>query len=440
MCEREVYKTLKYNRSITVASGLYELLNHKILLSDAQEILSMKKLSIADVHPELRHMANRIPSFAVTSGNLWWWRFLSSLVGVPKPTQDVLVENIFIPGRDKDTKIRLRVYKPASMQGLVPGMVWFHGGGYVFGKPEMNDRSCIQFVREAGIVVVSVDYRCAPRHAFPVALEEGYAALQWVHSRGRQLGMDNRIAVGGASAGGGLAAALAQVAYDRKEISIQGQILVYPMLDDRTVLRTDIEHGFMTWGQASNRFGWESYLNARCGSDDLPAYAVPARRADLSGLPPAWVGVGTLDLFHDEDVTYAQRLKASGVECELHIVPGVFHGFDVVTQKAAVVREFQRSQLAALKKYLFPAEQKFTAVDMIVGKQYRVVKPFTDFDGRVHDSGESWIFTGKNFLPYDDGLTVYVKRDDRDHTFRMQWRDEAQGNIISHFSDYVDEE
>jgi hypothetical protein len=157
-------------------------------------------------------------------------------------------------------------------------------------------------------------------------------------------------------------------------------------------------------------------------------------------LPPAWVGVGTLDLFHDEDVMYAQRLQASGVECELHIVPGAFHGFDVVAQKATVVRHFQGSQIAALKKYLFSAERKFTAVDMVIGKGYRVVKPFTDFDGAIHDSGERWIFTGKNFLPYDDGLTVYVKRDDRDHTFRMQWRDDAQGDVISNFSDYVIQE
>jgi acetyl esterase/lipase len=399
----------------------------------------MMKRSTSEIHPELRHFANRIPSLSVTSGNLWWWRFLSNLVGVPKPPQDVLVKNIFIPGRE-NTRIRLRVYKPASMQGPVPGMVWFHGGGYVFGKPEMNDRSCIQFVREAGIVVVSVDYRCAPRHPFPAALEEGYAALKWVHSRGRQVGVDNRIAVGGASAGGGLAAALAQLAHDRKEIPIQGQLLVYPMLDDRTVGRADMEPGFLTWGQASNRFGWESYLGACCGSENFPAYAVPARRADLSGLPPAWIGVGTMDLFHDENVAYAQRLKEYGVECELYIVPGAFHGFDVVAPKAAVVQDFQRCQTAALKKYLFSAERKFTAVDMIPGKGYRVVKPFTDFDGAVHDSGESWVFTGKNFLPYDDGLTVYVKRDHRDHTFRMQWRDEAQGDVISNFSDYVDEE
>ena len=335
----------------------------------------MMKRSNLEIHPELRHFANRIPRFSVTSGNLWLWRFLTNLVGVSKPPPDVLVENILIPGRDKNAKIRLRIYRPAFIQGLVPGMVWFHGGGYVFGRPEINDRLCIQFVREAGIVVVSVDYRCAPHHPFPVALEEGYAALQWVHSRGRQVGMDHRIAIGGASAGGGLAAALVQLAHDRKEIPIQGQILVYPMLDDRTVLRTDIEHGFLTWGQASNRFGWESYLDSRCGLENLPAYAVPSRRTNLSGLPPAWVGVGTLDLFHDEDVAYVQRLKGCGVEGELYIVPGAFHGFDVIAQKAAVVRDFQRSQITALKRHLFSAKRKFSAADMISGFELQASNP-----------------------------------------------------------------
>src|SRR5829696_1388455 len=123
--------------------------------------------STLEVHPELPHLANSIPSFSVTSMNLWMWRFLTNLVEASKSSQDVLLENIFIPGTHKNTKIRLRVYKPAFPQRLAPGMVWFHGGGYVFGKPEMNDRSCIQFVREAGIVVVSVDYRCTPNHPFP---------------------------------------------------------------------------------------------------------------------------------------------------------------------------------------------------------------------------------------------------------------------------------
>lgn len=394
----------------------------------------------SEVHPELRSIANRIPKISVTSGNLWLWRLLMKLRGASRTHKDVLIENIFIPRQDQKTKIRLRVYRPGSTTGLVPGLIWLHGGGYVMGRPETADVTCIRFVHELGIVVVSVDYRCAPQYPFPMALQDGYCALEWVHSRGRQLGIDNRIGVGGESAGGGLAAALAQYAYDRKEIPLASQLLIYPMLDNRTCLRTDVDNGALTWSQASNMFGWQSYLGRKHGTEPEPAYAVPARRVDLSGLPPAWVGVGTLDLFHDEDVAYAQQLKDCGVECELCIVPGAFHGFDFIAPQAQIVTDFQRSQLDTLKKHLFSEKRKFAAVDMIPGKSYRVLKAFTDFDGLVHDVGECWIFTGKNFLPYEDGLTLYTEKEGRQGTFRMQWRDEAQGDIISNFSDYVGEE
>jgi acetyl esterase/lipase len=165
---------------------------------------------------------------------------------------------------------------------------------------------------------------------------------------------EKRIAVGGASAGGGLAAALAQLAHDQREVGPVFQLLLYPMLDDRTALRPDLDDGSnVTWNQESNRYGWESYLGRKCGEQDLPEYAVPARRRDLSGLPPAWIGVGTVDLFHDEAVAYAQRLRECGVKCELQIVPGAFHGFDVFDPQPQVVQDFRRSQISALRRIFF---------------------------------------------------------------------------------------
>ena len=126
------------------------------------------------------------------------------------------------------------------------------------------------------------------------------------------------------------------------------------MLDDRTVLRGELAHqGQLVWTQASNRFGWESYLRQPCGAENVPPGAVPARRADLSGLPPAWIGVGTLDLFHDEDLAYAQRLKDCGVACDLTIVPGAFHGFDALGTDVPIVQDFRQAQIAVLKKMLF---------------------------------------------------------------------------------------
>lgn len=314
----------------------------------------MKK-QLSKIHPDLQQAAKMSPTFAFSNTNLWFIHLLMNLVPTPKTPEDILIENIFIHGQDDQPKLRLRIYKPKSIAAPTPVLIWLHGGGYVMGKPEMDDRSCAAYVRELGISIVSVDYRYAPKHPFPAGLEDSYSALEWVAAHPQQLGVDaKRIAIGGVSAGGGLAAALAQLAHDRQEIKPVFQLLVYPMLDDRTVLRTEIDDSNnVTWSQKSNRFGWESYLGRECGAEGVPAYSVPARREDLTGLPQAWIGVGTLDIFHDEDVAYAQRLMESGIECEMIIVPGAFHGFDVFDPQLPIVQAFRKSQVSALKKSLF---------------------------------------------------------------------------------------
>ncbi|HUD28156.1 MAG TPA: alpha/beta hydrolase fold domain-containing protein, partial [Novosphingobium sp.] len=147
--------------------------------------------------------------------------------------------------------------------------------------------------------------------------------------------------------GAGLAAGLVLFAHDRGEIPVALQLLVYPMLDDRTALRSDVDQSNLRlWNSRSNLLGWTSYLGRAPGGDDVPDYAAPARRGDLHGLPPAWIGVGTCDLFHDEDVAYARRLREAGVPCTLVVVDGAFHGFDLVGQKARVVRDFRESYVA----------------------------------------------------------------------------------------------
>ena len=313
------------------------------------------KDKLSKIHPELQQAARKFPALTVSNKNLWLIRLLMPLMRTPR-APEVLVQNVHIPGQDDRTRIRLRVYKPESLAPPTPVLVWLHGGGYVMGRPELDDVRCTQYVRESGITVVSVDYRCAPGHPFPAALEDSYSSLKWVESHSQEVSVDaKRIAIGGESAGGGLAASLVQLAHDRQEIKPVFQLLVYPMLDDRTVLRTYVgDSDSLIWNQKSNRFGWESYLGKKCGAADVPEYSVPARREDLSGLPPAWIGVGTVDLFHDEDMAYAQRLKGCGVECEVHVVPGAFHGFDIFAPQAPVVRDFRRSQISALKRSLFP--------------------------------------------------------------------------------------
>jgi acetyl esterase/lipase len=309
------------------------------------------------VHPDLLEAARRSPSFTMTSGKLWLVRLAMRFLRLPKLPADILVENRRIPGRDGRRRIRLRLYRPRETAAPIPVLLWFHGGGYVIGRPEMDEQVCARYARDLGIAVASVDYRLAPGQPYPAGLEDGYAALAWLHAQGGELGIDGRrIAIGGASAGGGLAAALVQMTHDRGEITPVCQLLVYPMLDDRTGRGADPdETDHLAWNRASNRFAWAAYLGMADRAPELPGYAVPARRRDLSGLPPAWIGVGTLDLFHDEDIAYAQGLRASGVDCEMLVVPGAFHGFDVFSPEAPIVDAFRTSQIAALKRHIFPS-------------------------------------------------------------------------------------
>lgn len=289
-----------------------------------------------DFHPDLRKVARYIPRQAVTPVTLPIMRMLTRIMG--RRTPDDIEELTLSSG------VTVRLHRPAGVRHPAPALLWIHGGGYVIGTAAQDDELCRRFSRELGITVASVDYRLAPEHPYPAPLEDCYSALTWL--AGLPAVDAGRVAVGGASAGGGLAAALALLARDRGEVAPAAQLLIYPMLDDRTVDRAGLDHpGHRLWNQASNRFGWSAYL----GDADRDA-AVPARREDLTGLPPAWMGVGTLDLFHDEDLAYAERLRAAGVPCHVEVVQGAFHGFDGIVPKADVSLEFFRSQCDNLRQ------------------------------------------------------------------------------------------
>ncbi len=307
------------------------------------------------IHPDLRRIAEKTPRITYSKRNIWLFNLLMRLMPTPRLPDDIYIDNVVIPSQDERTKIRLRIYRPKSLAAPTPALLWLHGGGYVMGSPKQDDVRCAHYAQESGITVVSVDYRYAPKYPFPAGLEDCYTALKWVASKSQQIGVDkSHIAIGGASAGGGLAASLAQCAHDRREIKPVFQLLVYPMLDDRTALCAHIDDSTnVTWNHKSNRFGWESYLGQKCGAEAAPECSVPARRLDLSGLPPAWIGVGTTDMFHAEDLAYAQRLSECGVECEVYTVPGAFHGFDVFDHTLQIVQKFRESQVSALRKYLF---------------------------------------------------------------------------------------
>jgi acetyl esterase/lipase len=201
--------------------------------------------------------------------------------------------------------------------------------------------------------VVSVDYRLATEHPFPAAHEDSLRALRWLHGDAEALAVDpTRIGVSGESAGGGLAAGLVQRAVD-EGVPVCFQHLLYPMLDDRTVPRAEAEGGWnAVWTPTSNRFGWTSYLGHEPGLPAPLPYAVPARRTSLEGMPPTWIGVGTADLFHDEDVAYAEALRAAGVACALHVVPGMFHAGQRFAAQAPAGQEFERSSFDSLARGL----------------------------------------------------------------------------------------
>ncbi len=299
-------------------------------------------------HPELRTAARWLPRGV---GRPWLVKLarLMPMPSVPMPA-GITVREVQL---DANQPLRGRVIGAPPDGSARPVMLWIHGGGYVIGTAKQDDGLCARFARRLGMTVVSVDYRLAPEHPFPAPLDDCFAAYEFIHREAASLGVDpSRLVIGGQSAGGGLAAALTLLVHDRKRPAPRLQLLVYPMLDDRTVERAIDGRAHRLWDQQSNRYGWTSYLAQAPGSPGITDLAAPARRVDFSGLPPAWIGVGSCDLFHDEDLAYAAALRDAGVTTTLEIVEGAFHGFDAALPKAAVSRRFFESYVAAIEKAL----------------------------------------------------------------------------------------
>ncbi|MEM7141040.1 MAG: alpha/beta hydrolase [Actinomycetota bacterium] len=269
---------------------------------------------------------------------------------------DVVREDRMIPGREGDPDVMVRIYRPAQTPtGPMPGLVEIHGGGFVLGEVSMMDAFCDRVAAEFPAVVVSVDYRLAPEDPFPAGVEDCYAALSWFAANADEFRVDvDRIAIGGQSAGGGLAAATALLARDRGGPSLCFQLLEIPELDDR--LDTPSMVAFTDtplWNRPNAIRSWSWYL----GGDDLPGsvdvsyYAAPARCEDLSGLPPACVTVMEFDPLRDEGLIYAARLLQAGVSTELHAYPGTFHGSALVAD-AEVSKQGARDTFNALRRAL----------------------------------------------------------------------------------------
>jgi acetyl esterase/lipase len=311
------------------------------------------------VDPELDPILDQFPDFAFSTESLPQIRATAAAMlaeetaGLPA-FPDIDVTDRTVPGPEGAPDVRVLIYVPKDVPRPMPALLWIHGGGYVIGSADGDDASVKALVQQVGCAAVSVDYRLAPETPFPGGIEDCYAALRWLHEGAGELGVDpSRLAIGGASAGGGLAAALGLLARDRAQVPLAFQLLIYPMLDDRTAATKDPHPytGEFVWTPNSNLFGWWALLGQDPGGDEISPYAAAARAENLAGLPPTYISVGSLDLFLEEDLEYARRLMRAGVPTELHVYPGAYHGYNM-TPTAWVSRTEERNSREALRRAL----------------------------------------------------------------------------------------
>lgn len=310
------------------------------------------------VDPELRAGLELLPPDLLDLNDIPGTRAkLKTLFGsLPAPViEGVSSVDRLVPGPADEPAVPVRIYQPTNRPALLPALLWIHGGGYVLGDIEGDDARARQLAKTLHCVVVSVEYRLAPEYPFPAPVEDCYAALKWLATNAQTLGVNPaRIAIGGASAGGGLTAGLALLARDRAEVKVCFQLPIYPMIDDRNL--TPSSQAITeprVWNRQANLLAWQAYLGSvKPGSADVSCYAAATRAKDLQGLPPAYIPVGSLDLFLDEDIEYAQRLLQAGVPTELHVYAGGYHGSDIFVPTARSSQNFTNGCEQALKQAL----------------------------------------------------------------------------------------
>lgn len=306
------------------------------------------------IDPELQPGLDAMPRFEFNAGTLAAVRaamvnFAQGEIELPIAPETKVIEG-------PDGPLEVYWFNPAPSETDRPALLHIHGGGMIVGSAREMPQGPSHLAANLGIPVASVEYRLAPETPFPGPQEDCYAALAWLAGNAGKLGVDHtRIGITGESAGGGLAAAVAQMARDRGGPALAAQILVYPMLDHRVGGPADPwrnrHTGEFVWSRGSNQFGWEALRGHYAADDDRKGWFSPSLAEDLAGLPPTWIGVGTLDLFFDEDLDYARRLVDAGVPVELHCYPGAFHGFDFAAN-ARVVQDFNRDKMSGTARLL----------------------------------------------------------------------------------------
>ena len=303
---------------------------------------SMDADSVANLlDPEIRAVLEMFPFPPINDDTLALMRPALAAPG-PELTDRVTRSVVHAPGLGGAPDVALRVHRPTEATGALPCLVWMHGGGLVMGVAGMDDARFDLWCTRHNMMAVSIEYRLAPEAPFPGPIDDCYAGLQYVAAHAVELGVDvDRIGVGGASAGAGLAAALAIMARDKRGPGISSQLLIYPMIDDRQITDSS-KWDVPIWPATSNTYGWTAYLGAAKGTDGVSPYAAAARATDVGGLPPALILVGGLDGFVDEDIEYARRLNSAGVPTELHLYPGAPHGFDAMVPTSGPSVQLER--------------------------------------------------------------------------------------------------
>ena len=308
------------------------------------------------VDPAARDLALAFAAFDPTRQSLDEYRTaLDAAIGGSSPTSPKPFEERWARGFEGLPDVRLLLYRPVEMIEPVPAILFIHASGFIAGKPEWMATANQALADEFGAMVIAVNYRLAPEASFPGPLYDCYAALLWLHEQAHDLGIDpERILVMGESAGGGLAASLALLARDRGEIRLAGQVLVYPMLDPRTGTDDAAVHnpnaGEFVWTRGHNQFGWEAMRGGQNVNKEHLSYFAAGLSEDLGGLPPAFIAVGALDLFVDEDTDYALRLARAGVPVEFHLYPGGIHGFDMT--EGSIAEQYREDRRSALRRML----------------------------------------------------------------------------------------
>lgn len=303
-------------------------------------------MDINKIHPTLRKATAFFPKLPVTSnfGRVLTRALLPVLLPKPKLPAGITIEQV-----STHDGVKLRIFSPTGLKTRA-ALLYIHGGGMMIGSPAMDDALLSKTAAELDIVIVSPQYRLAPENPFPAATNDCHSAWSWLQENlsQREIAGD-RIAIGGESAGGGLAAGLVLRIHDQGGPQPIAQWLFCPMLDDETALNRSLDEiDHFVWNNKMNLVGWNSYLGKNFGTEDISDYAAPARRLDLRGLPKAWIGVGDVELFFDENKSYADKLIAAGVPCELDIVSGAPHAFEGLAPDS----ELAKAYLARAKNWL----------------------------------------------------------------------------------------